>query len=82
MASILAYPFLDLIVVLRNDGLTLCKLPIFMFDLLLKMLNLIGEIGSSIRPFIKNLSGIHLLSLSHVAGSDEVDGEVVSGHDC
>lgn len=80
MASVLAYPFLDLVIVFCDDGLALCKLPVLVFDLLLKMLNLVGEIGSSIRPFIKNLSGVHLLGLSHVAARslDEVDGEIVS----
>lgn len=84
MAAIYSNPFLDGVVVLGNDGEALCHVSILLFDFFLHKRDLCRQVRDSINPLVEDASSVLLLLWLHHTAPPvvEIDGEVVSGHDC
>jgi hypothetical protein len=79
-AAINPDPFLDLGVLIIYDPEAFRNLAVFVGDFLLDELDLLGKVGDAVRP-VEDEGGIEGFDRRHGL-SDEVDGEIVSRHDC
>ena len=71
--------FLDALVVLFDFLDQLVVLPVLLGDLVLHEADLLGQVLGVVNPFVEDYGWVKLGGWRHLP--DEVDGEVVSGHD-
>lgn len=80
MAPIRLDPFLYLSVTVLNCTYTLAVLTILVGNLFLHETDLFGEVLDTVDPVVEDQAGVEGFGLRHPL--DEVNGQVVSRHDC
>lgn len=80
VATIGLDPFLYLAVAILNHANTFSVLAVFVGDFLLDETDLLGEVLDAVDPVVQDQTRVEGLGLRHPL--DEVDGQVVSRHDC
>ncbi|KAJ3527050.1 hypothetical protein NM208_g10899 [Fusarium decemcellulare] len=80
MATVCLYPLLYLSIAILDYTYAFIELSVLVGDLLLDEADLLGEVLDTIDPVVEDQAWIEGLGLRHPL--DEVDGQVVSRHDC